>query len=172
VHLAVFVHNVEGLDAGLYLLVRNNHHEDELRSRLSSRFVWEKPEEGFPLFLLEKDDFRKTAITVSCHQEIAGASAFSLGMLARFRANISKGPWSYPRLFWETGMIGQVLYLEAEAHGLRGTGIGCFFDDEMHNLLGLEDDTFQSLYHFTVGVALEDNRLQTLEPYHHLEEQR
>ena len=34
-------------------------------------------------------------------------------------------------------MIGQVLYLEAEAAGIRATGIGCFFDDEMHALLGL-----------------------------------
>ena len=38
-------------------------------------------------------------------------------------------------------MIGQVLYLEAEAVGLRGTGIGCFFDDGMHSLLGLKDST-------------------------------
>ena len=35
----------------------------------------------------------------------------------------------YRRLFWECGLIGQVLYLEAEAAGVRGTGIGCFYDD-------------------------------------------
>lgn len=35
----------------------------------------------------------------------------------------------YPRLFWETGVLGQVLYLEAHAAGLSATGIGCFFDD-------------------------------------------
>jgi hypothetical protein len=168
VHLALFVHHVDGLDRGLYILVRNDLQEDELRERLSSRFDWERPEADFPLYRLERGDYRETAVTVSCHQEIAGASAFSLGMLARFRPNIEKWPWSYPRLFWETGIIGQVLYLEAEAHELRGTGIGCFFDDEMHRLLGLEDDTHQSLYHFTVGVALEDTRLQTLEPYQHL----
>jgi hypothetical protein len=39
-------------------------------------------------------------------------------------------------------MIGQVLYLEAEAHGLRGTGIGCFFDDAVHDLLGFENNAF------------------------------
>jgi len=62
-------------------------------------------------------------------------------------------------------MIGQVLYLEAEAAGLRGTGIGCFFDDGMHNLLGLKDRRYQSLYHFTVGGPLEDERLTTLPAY-------
>src|SRR3989338_3532668 len=61
--------------------------------------------------------------------------------------------------FWETGMIGQVLYLEAEAHGVRGTGIGCFLDDPVHEILGLKDHTFQSLYHFTIGGPVEDARL-------------
>jgi hypothetical protein len=89
-------------------------------------------------------------------------------MLARFQPILEETPWSYPRLFWETGLIGQVLYLEAEAHDLRGTGIGCFFDDEMHQLLGLPDKTYQSLYHFAVGYPVTDERLQTLPPYHHL----
>ena len=35
--------------------------------------------------------------------------------------------------------MGQLLYLEAEAAGLRGTGIGCFFDDEVHRAIGLVD---------------------------------
>jgi hypothetical protein len=62
-------------------------------------------------------------------------------------------------------MIGQVLYLEAEAAGLQGTGIGCFFDDPMHELLGLTGTGYQDLYHFTVGGAVEDNRLATLPAY-------
>ena len=65
-------------------------------------------------------------------------------------------------------MLGQVLYLEAEAANVRGTGIGCYFDDEVHDLLGIKNQTFQSLYHFTVGGAVTDNRLQTLAAYEHL----
>jgi hypothetical protein len=75
------------------------------------------------------------------------------------------GPWFYPRLYWEAGMIGQLLYLEAEAAGIRSTGIGCFFDDAMHELLGLEDRDFQDIYHFTVGGPVEDRRLTTLPAY-------
>ena len=68
--------------------------------------------------------------------------------------------------FGETGLIGQVLYLEAEAAGVRATGIGCFFDDPVHRVLGWYPDTqFQSLYHFTVGGAVDDHRLTTLPPY-------
>jgi len=65
-------------------------------------------------------------------------------------------------------MIGQVLYLEAEAHGMRGTGMGCFFDDVTHKLLGLSNDAFQDVYHFTIGKAVDDPRLSTLPPYTHL----
>ena len=89
-------------------------------------------------------------------------------MIARFRENIEKLPFNYRRLHWEAGMIGQILYLEAETRGLRGTGMGCFFDDITHEILRLSDMTFQDLYHFSVGRAVEDERLTTLPPYHHL----
>ena len=90
-------------------------------------------------------------------------------MIARFREELETAPYRYRHLFWETGMIGQVLYLEAEAQGVRATGIGCFFDDPVHELMGLSDDAFQSLYHFTVGGPREDARVATLAAYHHLE---
>ena len=88
-------------------------------------------------------------------------------MVAEFEASLEKhGPWFYTRLFWETGLIGHVLYLEAEAAGVRATGIGCFFDGPVHRVLGWHPHTqFQSLYHFTVGGPVEDHRLTTLPPY-------
>jgi hypothetical protein len=60
------------------------------------------------------------------------------------------------------------LYLEAEAAGIRGTGIGCFFDDAMHEMLGIHGRSWQSLYHFTIGGPVEDARLRTIPPYAHL----
>ncbi|MCU0562702.1 MAG: SagB/ThcOx family dehydrogenase [Desulfobacterales bacterium] len=164
-HLAVFVHAVDGLDPGLYLLVRDPADEDALRQSLRPGFAWEAVETGFPLRLLQRGNFRRTAAMLSCGQDIAGDSAFSLGMLVRFAETLAAAPHRYRELFWECGLIGQVLYLGAEVHGLRGTGIGCFFDDEVHELLGLADDRFQSLYHFTVGHPVEDRRLTTLPPY-------
>ncbi|MDD5412685.1 MAG: hypothetical protein PHF31_14965 [Methylobacter sp.] len=53
--------------------------------------------------------------TLSCHQPIASDSAFSLAMIEEFSNTITEKPWLYRRLFWECGLIGQVLYLEAEA---------------------------------------------------------
>jgi len=61
--------------------------------------------------------------------------------------------------------IGQQLYLEATSLGLSATGIGCYLDDMFHNLLGIQNLSYQSLYHFTIGKGIFDSRLTTLEPY-------
>ncbi len=167
-HLLLFVHRVEGLPPGLYLLPRRDQLKETLQAAMSSEFSWLKVEScasHLALYQLLHADVRKTARTLSCHQEIASSSAFSLAMLAEFDSALKHGPHRYRELYWEAGLIGQVLYLEAEAVGMRGTGIGCFFDDSVHQLLGLSDTQFQSLYHFTVGDAKIDQRLQTLPPY-------
>ena len=65
----------------------------------------------------------------------------------------------------EAGLVGQVLYLEAEAAGVRGTGIGCFFDDPVHQAFGLDGSRWQSVYHFTVGTPITDARIETGPPY-------
>ena len=131
IHLALFVHRVNGLAPGLYMLVRDPAKVGSLRRATHQQFAWTSPpccSEDLPLFLLQEGDARQLAAQVSCHQHIAGDSAFSLGMIAEFESSLRRnGPWFYRRLFWETGVIGQVLYLEAEATGVRATGIGCFF---------------------------------------------
>ncbi len=169
VHLGIFVHRVEGLTPGLYLLVRNPARLAAVQAACQREFEWAVPSgcpEGLPFYRLAEGDAKRVAAQVSCHQEIAADGAFSLGMLAEFESSIrTHGPWYYRRLFWETGLLGQVLYLEAEAAGVRGTGIGCFFDDPVHQILGIVDRSFQSLYHFTVGGPVEDARLKTWPPY-------
>jgi len=167
-HLLIFVHRVEGLTPGLYFFIRNDKSIDPIKDLTRSKFVWEPVENNFPLFVLEKGVFQQQAMMVSCHQEIAGHSAFSMGMIADFKNAVAANPFAYRQLFWESGMIGQVLYLAAEAHGVRGTGIGCFFDDAVHEIMGLADNQYQSLYHFTIGKPVEDPRLTTHPPYHHL----
>ncbi len=169
VHLALFVHRVDDLAPGLYALVRDPAALDRLKGDLRADFSWDRPDgvpEGFPLFGLAAGDLRGLAAQLSCTQEIAGVSVASLGMIADFdRALASDGPAAYPRLFREAGAIGQALYLGAEAEGIRGTGIGCFFDDPVHEILGIEGTSRQSMYHFTFGHAVDDDRLTTLPAY-------
>ncbi|MBF0165483.1 MAG: nitroreductase family protein [Magnetococcales bacterium] len=154
----LMVHRVQGVEAGLYLLARDLDSVAELRGVLDAHFLW-APVSGcpdhIPLFLLRAGDYQERAYWISCQQEIAADGVLTLGMLARFPAELVRAPWLYRHLFWEAGMVGQTLYLEAEAAGVRGTGIGCFMDDVFHQLLGLRSTDFQSLYHFTMGRPIE-----------------
>ncbi|HEX9625839.1 MAG TPA: SagB/ThcOx family dehydrogenase [Acidiferrobacterales bacterium] len=169
IHLALFVHRVQGVDPGLYCLARDPDRLTALRAAFDAEFDWAlapAAPPGLPLYRLRAGDCRALAARLSCFQDIAGDGVFSLGMLAEFDAALAQyGPWFYRRLYWEAGAVGQLLYLEAEASGVRATGIGCFFDDPVHDVLGLRDQRFQSIYHFTVGGALEDLRLMTYPPY-------
>jgi SagB-type dehydrogenase family enzyme len=167
-HLLIFVHNIVDLAPGLYFFLRAKNDLDEVKQFSRSDFLWEPVETHIPLYLLAEGDYRQQAMMVSCHQDIAGFSSFSLGMIAKFKHRVASRPYLYRHLFWEAGMIGQVLYLEAEAHGARGTGIGCFFDDAVHEIMGFDDIHYQSLYHFTVGKPIEDPRLTSYPPYYHL----
>jgi hypothetical protein len=147
------------------MFVRDAPALPDLKRSMRPEWLWQKiGPDHLPLYLLLPYDLRDAAKLICCHQDIGADSCFALAMVARFEA-ASHEPWLYRRLFWECGMLGHVLYLEAEAAGTRATGIGCFFDDEMHALLGIGDHSWQSLYHFTLGGAVDDTRLSTLPPY-------
>ncbi|MDX9999670.1 MAG: hypothetical protein RBU30_00085 [Polyangia bacterium] len=119
-----------------------------------------------PLFLLEAGDLRALSMGLLGQQEIASDGAFAVAFLAELGPRLeAEGPWFYRAIHWEAGALGQVLYLEAEAAAMRGTGIGCFLDAEVHRVLGLWGTAWQCLYCFTVGRAIEDPRLTTLPAY-------
>jgi nitroreductase len=174
VNLVLFIHRVRGLKSGLYIFLRDDDVEsrERLKEAVSPRFSWSGPEgwdtedKDLEQYLLEEGDARGAARGTSCDQDIASDGCFCLAMLAEFEKPLRDlGPWFYPRLHWECGMIGQAMYLGSEVLGLRGCGIGCFLDDTVHRLLGLEGFQYQDLYHFTLGKALEDKRITTIPAY-------
>ena len=175
VHLVLFVHRVQNLAPGVYAYLRDDAVRAEWQAAMRPDFLWEPvhrndsngqndPNDPNGLFLLVPIDCRQMANRLSCDQDIAAEGFFSLAMVARVEASLrERGEWFYRRLFWECGLIGQVLYLEAEAAGARATGIGCFYDDPVHEIVGLTGHAWQSLYHFSMGMPVEDTRL-TSEP--------
>ncbi|MGH9236856.1 MAG: SagB/ThcOx family dehydrogenase [Vicinamibacterales bacterium] len=162
VHLLIFVHRVEGLTPGVYAYLRDDAVLPEWRAAMRPEFLWERMNDSNGLYLLLPFDVTWVANRVSCDQDIAADGFFSLGMIARLASSLrERGEWFYRRLFWETGILGQVLYLEAEAAGARATGIGCFYDDPVHEAAGLKGVEWQSLYHFSMGMPVYDDRLTT-----------
>jgi SagB-type dehydrogenase family enzyme len=162
IHLLLFVHRVNDVSPGIYLLGRERDGFHRLRQSIGDQLLREPAHDSLPLICLARGDCRAAARRLSCDQDIAADGFFSLGMIADFDASLAEyGPSFYRHLFWECGAVGQMLYLDAEAAGARATGIGCFYDDPVHDLLGLEGHAFQSLYHFTIGHPIEDRRLTT-----------
>ena len=178
IHLLLFVLRVDGLPSGIYLLPRTPAAATELPAALlpaDQRFAASRPVIEFDsecpshlgliqLAEIGLQEMQRLARSLSCHQDIAATSAFSLGMLGEFDEATASGH-GYRELLREAGLVGQVLYLEAEAAEVRGTGIGCFFDDPVHQLIGLSGKRYQSVYHFTIGTPITDERIETGPPY-------
>jgi len=168
VSLLIFIHGVENFEAGLYVVIRNRKHFESMRLDSDDNFEWQPiaNSKKILLYRLKSGDFKYFAKASSCNQDIASDGTFSISMLCEFDTLLAdKGAWYYKYLYYECGQIGQQLYLDATANGYSATGIGCFLDDIIHQVMGFKSKQFQVLYNFTVGSAVLDSRLQTISPY-------
>jgi SagB-type dehydrogenase family enzyme len=165
--LLLYVHRVEGLAASIYFLARGGAGADGLPALCAGReAVVEVTGEVTDLRLwrlleAEPAQLRRVARSLHCHQDIAATACFALGMVTDVDAALAADPAAYRDLHREAGLIGQALYLEAQARGLQGTGIGCFFDEPVREVVGLENSGLRTLYHFTVGLGVADPRIET-----------
>lgn len=177
VQAVLFAHRVDGLAPGAYLLPRSaDGAGDGALASLQAvlpHLDWQRVAEApVPLWRLALHGRLPAALrTLSCHQALGAHAVFVIALLADLTP-VRTEPARYRALLREAGLAGQVLYLEAEAAGLAGTGIGCYFDDEVHALVGLPAEPvagaqWQVLYHFSVGQALRDERIRTEPPYPH-----
>lgn len=168
-HLLLFVNRVKDLLPGLYVFLRKPAEKERFKAAIRPDFLWDKPENCPPeldFYMLMEETLYDYAAQLSCGQRKVADACFTACMLSEFEEPLNKfGPWIYPYLFWECGILGQLLYLDAEANGLRGCGIGCFFDDPVHETLGIKGLEYQDLYHFSVGSQLQEIGVITLPAY-------
>ena len=141
IDLYAYVHRVEGVDAGVYRFCRNSG----------------------ALELIRAGDQRVVAAGLSLGQDLAGNACTAFSMIGDLeRATDIYGDRGYRYVHFEAGAIGQRLYLAAEALGYGATGIGAFFDDRVHEYLGLDESRGQVVYHFAIGYPVVDTRVQAL----------
>lgn len=168
-HLLLFVNRVKDLLPGLYIFLRKPEEKERFKAAIRPDFLWEKPENCpscLEFYMLMEETLYDFAAQLSCAQRKAADACFTACMLSEFEKPLNRfGAWIYPYLFWECGILGQLLYLEAEANGLRGCGIGCFFDNPLHETIGLKGLEYQDLYHFAVGFPLQEIGVITLPAY-------
>jgi SagB-type dehydrogenase family enzyme len=139
IQLYLYAHRIEGLAAGVY------RHWPERRE----------------LERMRSGDQRVAAAGLSLGQDLAGNACVAFSMIADLdRAARAHGDRGYRYAHFEAGAIGQRLYLAAEALGLRATGIGAFFDDEVNRYLNLPPEQGQVIYHFAIGHPIPDPRIE------------
>jgi SagB-type dehydrogenase family enzyme len=139
VHLYLYVHRVAGLAPGVY------------------RYWPERAE----LEKIKEGDQRLVAAALSLGQDLAGNACLAFSMIGDLEnAAHSYGDRGYRYVHFEAGAIGQRLYLASEALGLRATGIGAFFDEQVNRYLGLSPELGQVVYHFAIGYPVPDPRLE------------
>jgi SagB-type dehydrogenase family enzyme len=139
IQLYVYMHRVEGLAVGVYR-------------------YWPEHAE---LEKIKEGDQRLVAAALSLGQDLAGSACVTFSMIGDFEnAARSFGDRGYRYVHFEAGAVGQRMYLAAEALGLRATGVGAFFDDEVNRYLSLTPEFGQVVYHFAVGYPIPDPRLE------------
>ena len=105
-------------------------------------------EDNAELEQIMQGDQRLVAAALSLGQDLAGNACVAFSMIGDFEnATRRYGDRDYRYVHFEAGAKGQRIYLAAEALGLRATGIGAFFDDEVHKYLRLTPEQGQVVYH-------------------------
>ncbi len=138
IQLYLYAHRVDGLQPGVYRLWPDCAELEQIRS----------------------GDQRVPAAGLSLGQDLAGNACVAFSMIGDLdRAARAHGDRGYRYVHFEAGAIGHRLYLAAEAFGLAATGIGAFYDEEVHRYLNLTSKQGQVVYHFAIGYPVPDPRL-------------
>lgn len=126
----VVVHNVEGVERGVYHYAIRDHALEQVRA----------------------GDFREQVVDQGIEQEFlgeCGAVVFLTQILQRMRPKYQDRSYRYGLL--EAGHIGENGYLAAVSLGLGACGVGAFMDDQINAMLGVDGTEEAAVYMLAVG---------------------
>ncbi|MBC7227573.1 MAG: SagB family peptide dehydrogenase [Thermoflexales bacterium] len=126
----VAVHDVAGLDPGLYHYAVADHALERVRA----------------------GDLRAALVAAGVGQEMLGTAQVCFILTAIFqRTRWRYRERAYRYILLEAGHIGQNIYLAATGLGLGACAVGAFLDDRVNDLLGVDSSEEAALYLLTVG---------------------
>jgi len=109
--------------------------------------------DGRGLGLVEAGDFSRVAGYLSLEQDMATHAAVLFTLIGDLpRGFAAHGPRGWRYAHFEAGFLGQGLYLAAAACGFSATGIGAFYDEEVHRFWRIDPARHgRVIYHFALG---------------------
>jgi SagB-type dehydrogenase family enzyme len=130
IEIYAIVHNITGLQPGLYHYNVAEHALEKLRL----------------------GDLRTEITVAGIGQELLGQAGVCLALSAIFqRSRWKYRERAYRYVLLEAGHIGQNLYLAATSMGLGACAVGAFLDDRLNELVGLDGEEETALYLIAVG---------------------
>jgi len=126
----VVVHNVEGVERGVYHYALREHE----------------------LELVRAGDMRTRVVDQAIEQEFlgeCGAVIFLTQILQRMRPKYQDRSYRYGLI--EAGHVGENGYLAAVSLGLGACGVGAFMDDQINDMLGVDGVEEAAVYMLAVG---------------------
>ena len=126
----VVVHNVDGIDQGVYHYAIREHELELVRS----------------------GDFRSAVVDQAIGQDFlgeCGAVLFLTQIVQRMRPKYQDRSYRYGLL--EAGHIGENAYLAAVSQGLGACGVGAFMDDQINEMLGVDGVEEAAVYMLAIG---------------------
>jgi SagB-type dehydrogenase family enzyme len=126
----VVVHNVDGVERGVYHYAIRDHVLEQVRA----------------------GDFREQVVDQGIEQEFlgeCGAVMFLTQILQRMRPKYQDRSYRYGLL--EAGHIGENGYLGAVSLGLGACGVGAFMDDQINAMLGVDGAEEAAVYMLAIG---------------------
>jgi SagB-type dehydrogenase family enzyme len=128
----VAIHNVEGIERGVYHYAVREHE----------------------LELLRPGDVREAVVEQGIGQEFLGECAaviFLTQVIQRMRPKYQDRSYRYGLL--EAGHLGENGYLAAVSLGLGACGVGAFMDDQINEMLGVDGTEEAVVYMLAIGHA-------------------
>jgi SagB-type dehydrogenase family enzyme len=124
------VHNVSGLEPGLYHYAVTDHALEQLRT----------------------GNLRTQLLLAGIGQDTLAQAQVCLALAATFqRTRWRYHERTYRYVLLEAGHIGQNLYMAATSMGLGACAVGAFLDDQINDLLGLDGVQEAALYLISLG---------------------
>lgn len=126
----VVVHNVDGIEPGVYHYAIREHELEQVRA----------------------GDFRAHTVEQAIGQDFLGQCGvvlFLTNVLQRMRPKYQDRSYRYGLI--EAGHIGENAYLSAVSHGLGACGVGAFMDDRINAMLGVDGTEEAAVYMLAIG---------------------
>ena len=126
------VHNVQGLERGVYHYGIRDHTLERVR----------------------QGDFREAVVRQGLMQDFLGDAnvvLFLTVIFQRMRFKYQDRTYRYGLI--EAGHLGQNAYLAATSMGLGTCAVGAFLDDDMNRMLGVDGRTEAAVYMLSVGTV-------------------